>query len=233
MERDPDNGNRPGDARNRIGSGPWFNANGAMVANNLSELHSRRGDAALFLDERGQRINGQWTGSPAPNQHDILTGSTADGVLMPGMTCADWTSDSASAVGQVGHSDGFGPNQDTSGALSSWNSAHANQNCTILPPRRRGALLLLRAVTRSFHMYVAARAARGSANTKLGAAKPSPASSVIDGRSARFVSRGGGRLRVCVLSLIAPPSTVGRPTAFSRLPSGFSATRARPESCGL
>ncbi|MGH9382868.1 MAG: hypothetical protein ACRD2N_01040 [Vicinamibacterales bacterium] len=123
------------DARSRIGQGPWTNVNGVTVANNLNELHSRRGDAAAFIDERGQRINGQWTGSPGPNQHDILTGSNADGTVMVGFTCADWTSDSASLAAQVGHSDGFGGNQDTSGTLTSWNSAHANQNCSNTAPR--------------------------------------------------------------------------------------------------
>jgi hypothetical protein len=101
----------------------------------LTELHSRTGDAELFVNENGLRINGQWTGSPAPVEHDIMTGSTADGRVLAGMTCADWTSDSASAFGQVGHSDGMGPNQSTAGALSSWNSAHANQNCANTAPR--------------------------------------------------------------------------------------------------
>ncbi len=133
-ESDPANGNRPTDARSRIGNGPWFNANGDKVAGDLAELHARRGDASIFLNERGERINGQWTGSPAPNQHDILTGSTADGTLMPGMTCADWTSDSAALRTQVGHSDGFGPNQNTAGALSSWNAAHLNQSCANTAP---------------------------------------------------------------------------------------------------
>jgi hypothetical protein len=135
VERDADNGNQPTHARNRIGSGPWVNVNGAIIAQNLTELHSRRGDAALFLDEHGQRINGQWTGSPSPVEHDVMTGSTADGMLIVGSTCSDWTSDSASVVAQVGHSDGFGPNQDQSGALASWNSAHANQNCSNTAPR--------------------------------------------------------------------------------------------------
>ena len=36
---------------------------------------------------------------------------------------------------QVGHSDGMGPNQSTAGSLSSWNSAHANQNCANTAPR--------------------------------------------------------------------------------------------------
>ena len=135
VERDPDNGNSVTHARSRIGNGPWVNAAGAVVAADLAALHARRGDAALFLDERGQRINGQWSGSPSPVQHDILTGSTSDGSLMPGLTCNDWTSSSAGVAAQVGHSDGLGPNGDTSGTLSSWNSAHANQNCADTAPR--------------------------------------------------------------------------------------------------
>jgi Protein of unknown function (DUF1554) len=135
VERDPANGNQPTHARDRIGPGPWFNVNRMAVANNVSELHTRTGDASVFVDERGQRINGQWTGSPAPVEHDILTGSNADGTLASGLTCADWTSDSSAVAAQVGHSDGFGPNQSTAGALSSWNSAHANQNCANTAPR--------------------------------------------------------------------------------------------------
>jgi uncharacterized protein DUF1554 len=135
VERDPANGNQPTHARDRIGAGPWVNANGMTVATSVAELHTRTGDASLFLDERGQRINGQWTGSPAPVEHDILTGSNADGTLAAGLTCADWTSASADVAAQVGHSDGMGPNQSTAGALSSWNSAHANQNCANTAPR--------------------------------------------------------------------------------------------------
>ena len=135
VERDTDNGNRPTDARSRIGTGPWFNAKGVMVAGSLAELHARKGDATLFIDEKGQPINGQWMGSPSPVEHDIMTGSMADGTLLAGFTCGDWTSDSSTAFGQVGHSDGLGPNGDTSGALSSWNSAHANQNCANTAPR--------------------------------------------------------------------------------------------------
>ena len=134
-ERDPSNNSQPVNARDRIGIGPWHNASGTLVANNVAELHTRTGDASLFVDERGVRINGQWTGSPSPVQHDILTGSNADGTLMRGFTCADWTSGSAADVGQVGHSDGMGPGQSTAGALASWNSAHANQNCADTAPR--------------------------------------------------------------------------------------------------
>lgn len=135
VERDASANNQAVNARDRIGTGPWYNANGVLVASNVTELHARSGDASLFIDERGQRINGQWTGSPTPVQHDILTGSNPDGTLMQGLTCADWTSSSAADVGQVGHADGLGPGQSAAGALASWNSAHANQNCADTAPR--------------------------------------------------------------------------------------------------
>ena len=106
-----------------------------LVANNVAELHARTGDAAVFIDERAQRINGQWTGSPSPVQHDILTGSNADGTLAAGLTCADWTSASTTLAAQVGHSDGLGPNQSTTGALSSWNASHTSQSCADTAPR--------------------------------------------------------------------------------------------------
>ena len=135
VERDAANGNQPTHARDRIGAGPWRNANNVVVANNLAELHARTGDVSVFVDERGQRINGQWTGSPSPVEHDMLTGSNADGTVMAGQTCSDWTSASTAFTAQVGHSDGMGPSQSTAGALASWNSAHANQNCANTAPR--------------------------------------------------------------------------------------------------
>jgi len=135
VERDPANANQPTHAKDRIGAGPWYNVNLALVANNVAELHSRTGDAAIFIDERGQRINGQWTGSPGPVEHDILTGSNGDGTLIAGMTCADWTSDSTGLSARVGHSDGMGPQQNTTPPLSSWNSAHVNESCANTGPR--------------------------------------------------------------------------------------------------
>lgn len=135
VERDSANGNGPTHARDRIGQGPWYSVNGVLVANNVAELHTRTGNASVFVDERGRRINGQWAGSPGPNEHDILTGSNPDGTVARGLTCADWTSDSTSDIAQVGHSDGLGPNQSTAGASSSWNSAHTNLNCSNTAPR--------------------------------------------------------------------------------------------------
>src|SRR5262245_47933257 len=51
VERDASNNNQVTHARDRIGSGPWFNVNLALIANNLTELHARTGDAALFVNE--------------------------------------------------------------------------------------------------------------------------------------------------------------------------------------
>lgn len=133
-ERDPDNNNRPTDARSRIGKGPWFNANGVMVAKDLAELHARKGDLKVFVDERIQSVPGNWQGSPTPNEHDILTGSTPEGTVMPGKTCNDWTSVSSNVQAQVGHADGLGRGGDTSGSASSWNSSHANQSCADTVP---------------------------------------------------------------------------------------------------
>ena len=130
-----DSNGAPVNARDRIGSGPWYNANLQLIANDLSSLHSRAGDANLFVDERGQRINGQWIGSPTPNEHDILTGSNADGTVRPGFTCSDWTSAATDVTAQVGHSDGLGPNQNSTPPLNSWNSAHTALNCSNTAPR--------------------------------------------------------------------------------------------------
>jgi len=135
VERDPDNGNRPTDARSRIGNGPWHNSKGAVVAQNITDLHARKGEAAVFLDEKGQQIAGQWAGSPRPVEHDILTGSTAEGRVLTGMTCNDWTSEATGVQAQVGHSDGLGPGGDPSGNFGSWNSSHANMDCSNTAPR--------------------------------------------------------------------------------------------------
>jgi len=135
VERDPDNGNKPTDARSRIGNGPWLNAKGDLVAKDLAELHARKGDADVFVDERGQRIPGQWPESPKPVEHDILTGSTPDGKVVAGRTCNDWTSEASDLKAQVGHSDGLGPGGNSAGRYSIWNSSHENGSCADTAPR--------------------------------------------------------------------------------------------------
>ena len=76
------------------------------------------------LDETGAQVPGR---GDTPNQHDILTGSTAAGVSS-GNTCNDWTSSAASGViATVGHFDRMG----VAGNIDpmSFVEAHATQGC--------------------------------------------------------------------------------------------------------
>ena len=113
-------------ARDRIGSGPWFNAEGVRVASNLDVLHySNVGlTKATQLNENGEVVNGR---GDDPNRHDILTGSNLDGTRFTDgedHTCENWTSNGQGSA-QVGHHDrtGGGP------VPSSWNSAHGSRGC--------------------------------------------------------------------------------------------------------
>ncbi|HEU4408605.1 MAG TPA: hypothetical protein VFS43_25310 [Polyangiaceae bacterium] len=134
-----DGGNgQPVNARDRIGAGPWVNAAGVTIAENLDALHARTGEADDFLDERGAKINGQWTDSPDPNEHDILTGSTAEGRVEAGKHCSNWTSDADDVIAKVGHSDGLGPQQDATPPRNSWQSAHDSAGCSAAALAQRG-----------------------------------------------------------------------------------------------
>jgi hypothetical protein len=117
-------------ARDRIGNGPWLNAKGVVIANNLAELHSTNNlNKQTALNEKGEIISGR--GDPV-NQHDILTGSTDDGRLgipvAPAVdtTCSNWTS-SATGSALVGHHDRIGAND--SAPMKSWNASHPSRGC--------------------------------------------------------------------------------------------------------
>lgn len=114
-------------ARERIGFGPWYNAEGIQVASNLNNLHSEFMDLgkANSLDENGNMVKGR---GDTPNQHDILTGSTLDGrTVDDGMdhTCNNWTSNDEGTA-QVGHFDRTGGGANP----TSWNSAHGSRGCS-------------------------------------------------------------------------------------------------------
>ena len=113
-------------ARDRIGNGPWHSANGALIADSIDALHSDANaiSKATALTEAGQTVNGR---GDSPNQHDILTGSNADGTLSEGNTCADWTSNGdGSAI--VGHHDRMGLRDDA--PSKSWNTSHPSRGCS-------------------------------------------------------------------------------------------------------
>jgi hypothetical protein len=142
-----ENGGNPIHARERIGDGPWYNADGVLLANDLTALHALTGNADLFITETGEKVPGQWNGAngmngtPA-NEHDIMTGSDSQGMLLLDdtvTTCADWTSNTLTPGPQVGHTDGMGPGMDTTMArFTSWNGGHAAQGCSSSDLAARG-----------------------------------------------------------------------------------------------
>jgi hypothetical protein len=118
-------------ARERIGSGPWYNAKGVMIAKNVEDLHSanNRITKETALDEKGQRINGR---TDKPNMHDMLTGSRPDGTAFPGapfadMTCGNWRTSGTDGSAMLGHHDRAGPV--SASWASSWNSSHPTRGC--------------------------------------------------------------------------------------------------------
>jgi hypothetical protein len=126
-------GNQPAvNARDRIGAGPWYNAKGARIAQNVADLHGDTVEQARFgnnlsrttvFTEKGETVKGA---GDTPNQHDILTGSQTDGrAYTDGAdhTCGNWTSNSTGTA-QLGHFDRTG------GGNTSWNSAHPSRGCS-------------------------------------------------------------------------------------------------------
>jgi hypothetical protein len=113
-------------ARDRIGNGPWHNATGAVVAENLEALHGDANNISkqVALSEKGEEIAGR---GDKPNRHDILTGSNVDGTAMADMTCNDWTGNGEGSA-MVGHHDRMG--LDDSDAAKSWNSSHPSKGCS-------------------------------------------------------------------------------------------------------
>lgn len=115
-------------ARDRIGTGPWHNAKGELIARDLAHLHNGNNiSKATATDERGNPIKGR---GDNPNEHDILTGSRADGnafAPQTDTTCGAWTkSGEGSAI--VGHHDRNGPMPEA--WATSWNFSHQSAGCS-------------------------------------------------------------------------------------------------------
>ena len=113
-------------ARDRIGPGPWKNAKGETIAQNVDDLHSANNKISkqTALNEKGEAVNGS---TETPNRHDVLTGSQPDGRAFPAgedRTCGNWTKSGAGAA-MVGHHDRQGLRDDD--ASKSWNSSHPSR----------------------------------------------------------------------------------------------------------
>ena len=96
------------------GAFAWIS--GAADSNNITKQTA--------LTESGEITKGR---GDDPNQHDILTGSNADGTLATDMTCGDWTLNGEGSA-MVGHVDRVGP--DTLATATSWNAAHPSRGCS-------------------------------------------------------------------------------------------------------
>ncbi|WP_423067879.1 hypothetical protein [Devosia sp. CN2-171] len=113
-------------AKDRIGAGPWQNFKGEVIATDVANLHSDANNITkqTALTEKGAVVNGR---GDDPNQHDILTGTNADGTLAAGQTCGDWTLN-GEGTAMLGHNDRMGP--DTLATATSWNAAHPSRGCS-------------------------------------------------------------------------------------------------------
>jgi hypothetical protein len=136
----------PVHAKDRIGTGPWYDALGRRVASNLTQLLMERpGDAdpGIKNDLPNQfgtpnHMDGApgCTGSSCPNNHQVLTGTGSDGMLYTGITpntdstCNDWTSKEPSGRPRSGHS------WPRTGSGVSWVSAYDGDGCAAcaMPP---------------------------------------------------------------------------------------------------
>lgn len=108
----------------QAGAGPWYNAEGELVANGVVDLHYSNANFTKerALNEKGELVNGV---GDQPNRHDILTGSNPDGTATD-LTCNNWTSSSGEDRAMVGHFDriGGGP------LATSWNASHPSRGCS-------------------------------------------------------------------------------------------------------
>jgi len=122
------NGDSVVNARDRIGNGPWFSANGNQVASDVDDLHSDNNKLGKenSIGENGEPINGR---GDTPNRHDILTGSNLDGTAFTDgedHSCQDWTDSGSDGSAQVGHHDRTGGGANP----TSWNNAHPSRGCS-------------------------------------------------------------------------------------------------------
>ena len=124
---------RGADARSRIGDGPWHNAAGELIAEDIDQLHLGPNIVrSTALDEDGNRVLGR---GDETNRHDVLTGAMVDGTAFfpddDDHTCNNWTS-SAEGSAMVGHFDRQG------GGNTSWNAAHQSRSCSQADLRATG-----------------------------------------------------------------------------------------------
>jgi hypothetical protein len=115
-------------AKDRIGKGPWVNAKGVQIAASVADLHSANNKIGpeTGLSEGAKIPPNRFN---TVNQHDILTGTQADGSAFgpeKDMTCGNWTK-SGEGNAMLGHYDRMGLRDDD--ASKSWNASHPSRAC--------------------------------------------------------------------------------------------------------
>jgi len=119
----------------RIGTGPWYDRLGRMLAPDVASLMGIRpagGDATIkndFPNEDGV-LNHNPDGTGQVDNHDMLTGTNLQGMFEgPTRTCLDWTAnagdESVEGEPRVGHS---WPRGNT-GMINSWMSSLIESGC--------------------------------------------------------------------------------------------------------
>ncbi|MEH6443542.1 MAG: hypothetical protein V7784_06560 [Oceanospirillaceae bacterium] len=132
-------------ARERIGEGPWYNANGILIASSVADLHgdiqrdSNLITAETALTEYGNVVPGRVRADGKLNEHDMLTGSDSHGRAFPAgasrlnnLTCNNWTDSSDKHIAMVGHHDR------ASSWNTSWNSSHSSTGCSNVALQKTG-----------------------------------------------------------------------------------------------
>jgi hypothetical protein len=160
---------RPGqpaiNARDRIGTGPWYNVKGEMIASDLAHLHGDTLELARLgnnitkvtdLTEKGAVVPGLYdlqapndrdedymNANPGSNRHETLTGSMPDGRAFTDNldhTCNNWTSEAKGTSENLRENKGasvqVGMSDRNGGGNGSWNSAHGTTGCGLSDLRR-------------------------------------------------------------------------------------------------
>jgi hypothetical protein len=109
----------------RIGTGPWYDRGGKLVANDIAGLLQERPSGMTTINDLPNELgvpNRAGTGTGMDDNHDTITGTNTQGKWDGGPTCSDWTSATGSDGPRVGHS---WPAQ----SGKSWMQAHTAPGC--------------------------------------------------------------------------------------------------------
>ena len=108
---------------------PDFAGRLPLIARDIDHLHNGNNlSKETALDERGNAVRGR---GDTPNEHDMLTGSRADGTAFAPQTdttCRAWTHSGGDGSAVVGHHDRIGPMPEN--WAKSWNFSHQSAGCS-------------------------------------------------------------------------------------------------------